>query len=486
MANQHAVLKHSVTRDDYTTSPRQASVLNFFVGMGMGRGATSLPSSLPPYWSRRRDEVLSATVHYESMWASSVYIAMTRLVSMDFKIRGPRLRAQGLRDLCLASDDGKGWVTFLSKLIRDYLLTDNGAFIEVVRATEASGSKIVGLIHLDSRRCRRTGNPEAPVVYLDKKDRPHELQDYQVIMLSDSPDTSERLFGVGHCAASRAYNAIYTLHALEEYVSQKITGRRPLSLNFVNNVNIAQVEDAVAAADQQASNRGYVSFMGAVVIPQIDLNVTPAVATIQLAGLPEGWTPEEERRKAYLVYANALGVDPQEIDPQLLASRALGTGAQSRVIDDKASGKGQIAFRQDFMQAFNEYISPGETTFTFEERDYRDQLQQATVSQLRTQNIVSMVTTGLILPEQGTQMLVDLEEVPPEFLATADVTPIEEISSNQKPRLSLPAPTGRKPVITANSEAGMQTRDVYSPTSKEIEAFMLNMRWKAYQDANPA
>ena len=53
----------------------------------------------------------------------------------------------------------RGWVPFLNMHLRDYLLTDNGAFVEVVRASAASGSRIIGPAHLDSARCTRTADP---------------------------------------------------------------------------------------------------------------------------------------------------------------------------------------------------------------------------------------------------------------------------------------------------------------------------------------
>jgi hypothetical protein len=126
------------------------------------------------------------------------------------------------------------WTTFLYQHLRDFLTTDNGAFIEIVRATRAAGSRIIGLMHLDSLRCQRTGDPDIPVIYTDRKGREHEMKYHQVMLFADMPDPGATYFGVGYCAASRAYKSIYRMSAIERYGSEKVSGRRPLAIHFVN------------------------------------------------------------------------------------------------------------------------------------------------------------------------------------------------------------------------------------------------------------
>lgn len=462
------LIDKSVTKGDHTDQAgRKGAVLNFWLP-NTGLSQTGLPPEPPPFWSYARDDILSSTIYHESMWDASIYIAMTKMASMEWRIKGEGLRARRMREM-LMSSDGKGWIPFLSRHLRDYLLRDNGAFIEVVRASGGAGSRILGLVHLDSRRCTRTGDPDIPVIYRDRKNRFHELKDYEVLDIVDSPDPGDLWFGVGHCAASRAYKAIYNLSVLETYVGEKVAGRRPLAIHFVNNVSAAQIENAVREADNEAANKGYVAYLGAVVVPNIDPTVVPQVATIEMAGLPEGFEADNERRTAYLKYANAIGLDPQDLDPQLLASRALGTGAQSRVIDDKASGKGLVSWRQAFTHILNEYIMPETVTFYFRESDYRDQLQQMELESSRTEVNAARVAAGFILPEQGTQLLVDADDLPAEFLPVADITPVEELSDTINPG-QVKVPIGKTRTIpqlnsprrgNPNSEAGLGTRATY-------------------------
>lgn len=430
-----ALLK-SVTRDDHTDDAgRKGSVLNLVVAPYGGNEA-GLPPFPPAYWTPRRDDVLRSTLFYESGWASTIYIATTKMSSLSWFMKGIGLRARRSRDLMMEADGGQGYVAFLSKHLRDFLTTDNGAFIEVVRSSGADGSRIIGIFHLDSRRCMRTGDPDIPVIYRDRKNKLHELKAHEVISISDMPEPGDTWFGVGYCAASRAYNSIYRQFAMERYITEKMTGRRPTSLHFVNNINEVGIRNAIETAESEAASRGYYSYLGAIIVPNIDPSSAPGVATIDMVGLPEGFNAEQERRNTYLVYANAIGLDPQEVDPQLLASKAMGTGAQARVIDDKASGKGLVAWRQMFTHLVNEHLIPDTVTFFFKERDYRDQIQEAELQKMRTDLMAARVSAGFITPQQGLQLLVDVDDLPQEFIA-GDETPVEEIGDMDNPT---PAP----------------------------------------------
>lgn len=432
MSADPEVTSKSVTKLDHTRNAgKQGNVLFMWTQAGAG-GLISLPPVPPPYWSFTRDDLLRQTIFADSLWADSVYLALTKMSALSWDVKGDvALRIKRAQELLLAADNGRGWVQFMQKHLRDFLLTDNGAFIEIVRATSARGSRILGLIPLDSRRCRRTGDPAVPVIYMDAMGREHEMKDYQILMMSDMPNPGETYFGVGLCAASRAYRAIYKLSALETYVAEKVSGRRPLALHLVNNVSTEQIDSAINQAEQAADQRGRTTFMGAVVIPNIDPSVNPQVATIDLAGLPDGFEAHEERRQAVLTYANALGLDPQEIDPELLSSKAMGTGSQARVIDDKASSRGLIAYRQHLTHLLSWDVLPNRVWFSFQERDFRDLKQRADVDATVIANVTAMQTGGFIESIEGRQLLVDKDVLPREFMPI-DITPTSNMSDTDK------------------------------------------------------
>lgn len=427
-----SVYKRSVTAGDYDSTGKKPFLLGWHVPGGIvGNGRMSPDPG--PYWSPDRDLTLASTVHYESFWSSAIFTAVSRIASKEWKVRGPDNSQKAARELLMDGTGRGGWTGFLSRHLRDYLLTDNGAFIEIVRASNARGSRIVGLAHLPSSRCMRTRDPERPVIYRDRQGREHTLRDWQVISIADMPLPDDTYGGLGLCAASRAYEAIYRTWIISQYITEKVSGQRPLSIEFVSNVSEEQVQMSIDTAKTSRAAEGLAYYMGAVIVPTIDPSQGVTKETINLASLPDGFDAEKEYRRAALIYANAIGLDPQDLDPQLLASRALGTGAQARVIDDKASGKGIAAWENAFAHALNENVVPGRTVFSFEENDYRDNLQKIAVDSQKLALIQALGTAGMITFEQGQQMAIDTSLIPASFATTPDLTEDGESGSNQKP-----------------------------------------------------
>lgn len=428
-----SVIRRSVTAGDYDTSGKKPFLLGWNAPGGLVGNGRMLPTP-GTYWSHDRDATLAATVHYESFWSSAIYTAVSRIASKEWKVRGPESSQRSARELLMEGVGRGGWTGFLSRHLRDYLLTDNGSFIEIVRASDARGSRIVGLAHLPSARCMRTRDPQRPVVYRDRNGREHTLRDWQVISISDMPLPDDTFGGLGLCAASRAYEAIYRTWIISQYITEKVSGQRPLSIEFVSNVSEEQVQMSIDTAKTSRAADGLAYYMGAVIVPTIDPSQGVTKETINLASLPDGFDSEKEYRRAALIYANAIGLDPQDLDPQLLASRALGTGAQARVIDDKASGKGIAAWENAFAHALNEQVVPGRVVFGFEENDYRDNLQKISVDSQQLALIQALGTAGMITFEQGQQLAIDKSLIPASFATTPDLTEDGESGSNQKPQ----------------------------------------------------
>jgi hypothetical protein len=420
------LIKKSVTKGDYPDNPREA-IWNFIVPFGGSTlSAGALPPEPPYYWTVARDLLLRSTPLYEDMWAGAVQIATVKATALAWEVDSEvPLRAKRAQELLLDSN----WVQFIAKHIRDYLTTDNGTFVEVVRATSSASSRIMGIVHLDSLRCTRTGDPDIPVIYRDKMGREHEMKSHQVFMMSDLPDPGEMFFGVGLCAASRSYRAIYKLHVMDRYIGEKVSGRRPLAIHFVNAVGPRQLESVVVAAEENAARQGILSYMGAIVVPLLDADKPPEVSTIPLAELPDRFNRKEEFDIALLTYADNIGLDPQDLQP--LTGQALGTGAQSAVLDEKSKGRVLATWRQEFTHNINEYLLDELTSFAFVEHDYRDMERKAGISNQRADASKKRIEAGITTPAQELQVLVDDDELPKEFLpedATGD-----SLSDTEKP-----------------------------------------------------
>lgn len=173
------ILKRSVTREEVE---QHASTSNYWIFPYAAGGGSlvSMPYEPPDYWSRARDLALRDAYRKGGQWASAVNIAVTRASVGGYELDGDvALRVKRAREML-----GNGWIDLLTQVALDYLTTDNGTFVEIVRASKGYGAKVLGLVRLSSFRCIRTGNPEIPVIYVDRLGKYHELKSYQVAEFS--------------------------------------------------------------------------------------------------------------------------------------------------------------------------------------------------------------------------------------------------------------------------------------------------------------
>lgn len=425
------LIRHSVTRADHPQNGVGAAggVWNIMIAPAptLQVGAPGLP----PYWSRARDAMLTTTPLMEGMWAAAIYKAKTKLAALGWEVsdtQESQTRARRAQQLLLHFD-GRRYVPGFSKVVDDFTLTDNGAFVEVVRASKAAGSRILGLMHLDSLRCWRTGDAENPVLYCDMLGREHVLKAHQVLDFVDEPSPRVELRGVGRCAATRAFRTILKLAAVETYFHEKVTGDRNLAIHIISGLQPDQLKDAIATGREENARRGYVYHKGSLVLPVMG-DVAPSLITIPLAEIPDGFDIETERKDAYLRYANAIGIPVQDVQP--LSGQGLGTGTQTVILAEESEGQGLAAFRKDWEHALNEYVFPESTTFSWSNaHDLRDQKAQAEIEAIRATTRATRINSGEIDPAMARQIAVDAGDLDRELVE--DVTDGGQLADDQKP-----------------------------------------------------
>lgn len=444
--------RHSVTKGDQIDGTNGGVfVWNVYDGLG-----PRSPAGLPPHWSPARDAVLRGTVDLEDMWASSVNQALTKYAARNFEVSDSddsERRTTNGQELLLDFDGPAQYTSALAKHLQDFTTTDNGAFVEIERVSR-SGGRPVALWHLDSARCRRTGNLQYPVIYTGFDGVERALRYDQVMMVADMPSPRVGLWGVGRCAASRAWYTIIKLAAVETYFREKITGSGALALHFISGVNPQQLADAVQTSDAEQQRKGRTVYKGAVMVPVLGDRVI-TVATVDLASIPDRFDVDLERKDAYLRYANALGIPVQDIQP--LSGQGLGTGTQTVILDEAAEGKGLAFWRAWFERTINRLVLPKTTTFSFSTNDLRDKKAKADVENVTATMIATLLEKGVISQQQAINMLADAGIVPQEFLQS-DLTqggmltdtgegskPVDAITSAVSGLLQAPQPT---PVVT--------------------------------------
>jgi hypothetical protein len=469
------LFKHSVTAPDMPEYVG-GGVVNFIIPWFMLSASNlPLPSELPPYWSLRfgvaaywsRDLILRTTILHESFWGGAVAKTATKAAAKSFDLTGPRVtRYQDM----LLDWGGDGYVPSQQRGLLDYLTTNNGEFWEIVRVSNAAGSRIIGLVHLDSLRVIRTGDIETPFLFLDLHGSYHELRDYQVLSLVDMPDPASAALGIGHCAAERAYQKIYTVAVMEQYFKEKITGTGANTLDIVTGVNDPQLQGVMQDGKAEATRRGQIYFQGHIImgiLSQVDMKHV----SIPLRELPDGYDHEKELLIAQLAYANAIGIDPQEINPALLAKGALGVGAQS------------VVREKHLTHLLNRDILPDSVTFAFRERDLRDEKQEADIELTRAQTRTAMITDGTITAQEARQLAADDKDIPQEFL-TLDQTEGTAVTDEEKPvadgelqaqPIAPVAPPAPPPPIAVPAVQAQKEIDALIALKESIEAIRLRM-----------
>ncbi|KPV52207.1 hypothetical protein SE17_16860, partial [Kouleothrix aurantiaca] len=445
-------LAPSAIQGDTLPSPAGGMPLHFvFPQLLSSVGAAGLPR----YWTPARDWVLAATVKQEAMWGSAIARTATKFAAHGYTVSdsddSTRRVAAG-QALLKRANGGEGWVIFAQKLLQDLLTTDNGVFIRIRRANDRTervrakaagdnesfvevtssspGGKITGLYHLDSLRCDRTGNLAYPVRYRPVNGAVQLLRWDQVLMYADQPSPRAELFGVGRCAASRAYPTIAKLAAMEQMVYEFLTGGGANKLAFLRGLNDRTLQDIIKAGQADAQMKGFLYYMGtilAAVPSDTDLTLTE----VRLKELADGFSPKDERDNAYLIYANAIGVPVQDIQP--LSGQGLGTGTQTVILEEAAQGIGLAAFLKWWEQTVSDRVLPATTELQFiDDHDVRDQKARAEVGKIRAETRAAQMASGEISPAMARQLAVDADDLPREFLAT-DATPGGQLSDDEKP-----------------------------------------------------
>lgn len=384
-----------------------------------------------PHHIAERDLWLRRSVRLHVGWANAIGVASTKLMAMPWEVRSSiPARAKRARELLLYADGGAGWGVFIGKVVRDYLTTSNGAFIEIERATPDIGSPIRAIHHLDSLRCTRTGNPETPVVYKDLQGAEHELQWWQVAALSDLPEPDAAAMDVGYCAAQRSWRTIVKMAQMERYVWESVSGRTPTDIHFVGNVHFPDVQTAMEAANAKADAQQWAAYQGAVMVGSVAKDAPVSLVSVPLKKMPPNFEPEEERAATNLDYAASIGLDPQDLQP--ISNQQLGAGAQSQVLADKSKVQGIAALIQSLSHLITQWVLDDKTTFAFGQLTLDDQRVEAEMRQLRVETRKLQIESGEISVEQARQMAADVGDIPIEFIAV-DQTPATTLGDDDKP-----------------------------------------------------
>lgn len=413
----------------------------------------------------RRDQQLRDFWPTESYLAGAVANVCFRNAGFDWEIReGSEKVNQATTDMLRRAIGGDkvGWSHFVKSFSQDLYTTDNGGFIELIRepAMDANsifkGEKapVIGIAHLDSGKCTRTGNVETPVIYEDREGSLHKMKWYQVIPFSEFTSANERMNGVGYCAVTRALRLAQIMRSIEIYQDEEISGRNPKKVHVVGGVGTKQLQDAVKRATEDANNKGQIRYIDHAVLASIDPEKAVSLVTIDLASLPDGFNLDQQMQWYIAGLALDFGVDYQEFAP--LPGGNIGSASQSITLARKSYGKGPRNWMDSISEGFKIYgVLPRGCEMVFSDKDQEEEMEKQLVRTKAAEEAAILVNSKILPAEAVAKSLVrrgildeaDLTNTPPEWWKIA----MEAAKNENKQQ-----PVGSRGGNTIAEDAGRQ------------------------------
>lgn len=371
-----------------------------------------------------RDRQLKEFAYSESHFLSALGTVIARNVGFDWTLRGSPQVVARVQEVLNSANLGKGWDEFIAKVSMDLYIQDAGAFVEIVRATDAPEGVVIGLNHLEASRCWHTGNPEQPVVYQDRENVFHRLPWYNVSTISEIPATVERLPGLQLCALTRMLRAAQIIKNISIYKEEKTGGRFTRALHVVQGITQKQIQDAITKVDLKADAQGLLRYPGNLIMSAQKPDAKVDIKTLELASLPDGFDEEKTFKQYIAIIAMAFLEDYQEFAP--LPGGNLGTSQQSEVLHKKARGKGPALFKKHIMRMMNFEVLPRNVLFEYQEQDIAEEGEVAEVSKIRAETRQIQIDSGEIDDQAARQMALDAGDISLAVfkeMGGADVTP---------------------------------------------------------------
>lgn len=403
-------IQRSVVEHDETATP--IAPLTFYL-------ATAADSITP--WGKnpaKRDKELREFWPTENTLAGALYSVSGRNAAYKWELKGDAERTKSAVEWMLhnaLAGQTRGWTDFMLKFSLDYYSQDNGAFMEIIRSDNDPRAPVIGIGHLDSGRCTRTGNPYYPVLYTDRKENTHKMPWYSIIAFSELPSPDETMNDVGISAVTRVLRAAQVLKNLAIYKNEKVSGRFYKAIHFVGGVSKKDISDIMDRGQEDADNSGLIRYIMPQIVASLDPEKPVSVATIDLAGLPDNFDLDTELKWYITQLALGFGEDYQTFAP--LPGGNLGTSTQSEVLHRKSRGKGPALFIQTVEDAFKWHgVIPRNVEFKFVVTDPAADKEAAEVFLTYARARQLMIQDGELTTDAARQLAAIQRGIPQDIL----------------------------------------------------------------------
>lgn len=376
----------------------------------------------PAYWSTARDiwlrgfylknDYLKIAV---STFVEKVLAIPLAISPKDRSVKAHVALAEELKsDIYRNSGFLKGFKNELAKFIVSYLTQDNGAFFLVMGRGKADGpivGPVSGVLHLDSQRCTRTGNPEFPVRYQHPSGKLYGLHYARVLFMSSMPSDDGERHDVGLCAVSRAIDAAQELLDMVVYSQEKLGSRPPRQILYAKQgATLEQLSNAARHAENKMDAQGLARFARTMLIaPAVGSTAPLELELLDLAKTPDGFNRLDSTMLNVAVLAAAFGLDMRDL------AHAFGmtgqTKADAEVQHHKTKGKGAAQFMADFAEQFTLKLLPDSLVAEFDYVDDTQDAQAATIIKTRAEARQINITNASIDIRTAREQMLDEGEL---------------------------------------------------------------------------
>lgn len=360
-------------------------------------------SVLPAWGTPYRDYVLRtyARAMHNTLFMATLNNLASEIASTPWQLYGKRNK-DSFQKLILNAEFGSGWRSFCRKFVNAYGVYDFGVPIEIIGRGDALkpvSGQVEGFSILDPLYCELTGNVEYPIIFRSQRGGYHRLHTTRVRRIVDAPQVDRDFYGRGMSALSRFFGTAWLQILMGKYHVEKLSDLPPAGIVLLNNIagdfkDVVRQYEADRRADGQNVWRNMLEFQS------YDQNKA-TIDFISFSELPDGFDYDTWQKHHINLVALSIGVDPQDVAP--LSGAALGTGAQSFVLDAKSRRKAPGLILKELETFINLDVLPAYLEFKFIPRDEEGELREAETAQAWV-NVANSVP-GLS-EEQKLQLLV--------------------------------------------------------------------------------
>lgn len=323
--------------------------------------------------------------------------------------------------------DGVNWRYYARRASLSHWVTDLGSITESARTIE--GGPLADIYHVDSARCKMTGNVETPLLYSPKGGKDQHWRPEDFFRTTSLPSDDETYNGLGYGFISRGLDLVKLMVAVVEHDLEMAGARMPRGILFLQNVTEVQWDEAMDGRDEDARTTERRYFGGVMVIATEGME-SPDAKLVAISQLPQNFDLDTFMDQMMYGLALCAGYGVDEFWP--INRGVLGRGNEAETQERRSSTKGVSDFAKAHEEALQKEL-PGALEFGYVERDLEGDLREAEVAQAWAEVSTTLYEAGLTegapmfsREEARSIMSTNSSIVPPEWTEFDELTHLED------------------------------------------------------------